>query len=146
MQTEIKVRSTLALRRVQNFGQNLKNSQAFYLLHVCFVGDYIKMSFFQNFYVCHYFSSSYSFIYKHCIKYALYTALLRRAGPHSCLHSTLLGGEEPQVPKHCWVTQPPFFVSSEMPIVVNLFEGGWKGITGPTSPSFWHWSIFNSFK
>lgn len=66
----------------------------------------------------------------------VHTALLRRAGPHSCFYSTLLAGEEPQVPKCCWVKQPPLFVASEIPTAVDLFEGGLKGITGPTSPSF----------
>lgn len=58
----------------------------------------------------------------HCI--IVHASLLRKAGPHSCFHSTLLAGEGPRVPKYCWVKQPPFFVSSEIVIVVNLFKGG----------------------
>lgn len=46
----------------------------------------------------------------------VHTALLRRAGPHSCFHSTLLAGEEPQVPKCCWVKQPPLFLPVKYPL------------------------------
>lgn len=139
LQTEIKVRSTLALRRVQGFNQNMKNPQSFSLLYVCFVGDYIKMSFFQNFYVCHYFSSSHYFIYKQCIKYNLHYcsySFVEESRTTFLLPFNTASWRRAQVPKCCWVKQPPLFVASEILTAVDLFEGGLKGITGPTSPSF----------
>lgn len=138
-------------KRVQGFGQGWENPQVFLLLYVCFVGDYIKMSFFcQNLYLFVFIFLILTMLYIkpvlniHWIN--IYTASLRRAGPPTCLHPTQLAGEEPEVPNHCWVKQLSFSVFSKIHIMANLFEGSQKRITGTTAHFFWHWSISNSFQ
>lgn len=127
VQTEIKD-LFLLWEEFKDLVRSGKNPQAFSLLYVCFVGDYIKMSFFQNFYLSVIIFLLLTLLYINtvlniqCI--IVNTALLRRPGPHSCFHPALLAGEEPQVPKCCWVKQLSFFVFSKIPIGVNLFEGG----------------------